>query len=181
MREKKFFSVQMIAEAGITLALAYVLSLFKLYKMPFGGSITISMLPIMLYAIRWGASAGFIVGTLFGVLSYMIEPYFVHPIQLLLDYPLPSAFIGLSGLTFMRDKDKFQGYLPFIILSYILKFSCHYFAGVVFFGQYAPEGMSPEYYSFIYNIQYNGPELILFIIVIALLWQPLSTLRRKQK
>lgn len=180
MKTNKYFSIQMIVEAGLSIALAYILSLFKVYEMPYGGSITLSMLPLMIFSIRWGMTNGFIIGILYGILSLIIKPQVVHPIQVLLDYPLPSAFIGLSGYSYLKDKTKLQGYIPSIIIAYVLKFACHFLAGVVFYGQYAPKGLSPAYYSFVYNIQYTGPELILFLIVIALLWSPLKSLRIKQ-
>lgn len=180
MNTKKYFNIQMMVEAGLSMALSYVLSLFKVYEMPYGGSITLSMLPLMIFSIRWGMSRGFIVGFLYGILSLIIKPQVVHPIQVLLDYPLPSAFIGLSGYSYLKDKSKLQGYIPSIIIAYILKFACHFLAGIIFYRKYAPEGLTPEYYSFIYNIQYTGPELVLFLVVIALLWSPLKSLRVKQ-
>ena len=98
---KKFFSLQMMVEGGIMLALAYVLNMFKLYTMPQGGDISLSMLPIMIFAIRWGGLPGFILGALYGILKLIVEPYVIHPAQLILDYPLPSAFVGLSGISFL--------------------------------------------------------------------------------
>lgn len=180
-QKRNSFSTQMIVEGGIMLALAYVLSLFSVYEMPQGGSISLSMLPIMIFALRWGAVPGVIVGALFGIINLIIKPQIYHPIQVLLDYPLPSAFIGLSGISLDKDKSKFTGYLPMIIVGYVLKFISHFLSGYVFFGEYAPEGMHPAKYSFIYNLSYNGPELILFIVVIAILWKPLKSVLVRQK
>ncbi|WP_282926558.1 energy-coupled thiamine transporter ThiT [Helcococcus kunzii] len=180
-RNKNFFSLQMIVEGGIMLALAYVLNMFKLYTMPQGGDISLSMLPIMIFAIRWGGIQGFILGILYGILKLIVDPYVIHPAQLILDYPLPSAFVGLSGISFLKDKKEFRGYLPMIVIAYALKFVAHYLSGLIFFPEYAPKGMSPAYYSFIYNITYLGPELLLFIIVIAVLWNPLKNVLVKQK
>lgn len=180
-QNKQFFSVQMIAEAGVAIALSYVLSLFKIYQMPQGGSVSLSMLPIMFFAVRWGGVQGMIVGALFGLLKLLINPYIIHPVQLIMDYPLPYAFLGLAGISYMKDKSKFVGYVPFIILAYVLKFLTHFLSGLIYFPEYAPEGMTPAYYSFLYNLQYSLPELIISIIVIALLWSPLRTLLKKQK
>jgi thiamine transporter len=38
---------------------------------------------------------------------------------------------------------------------------------VIFFGSYAPEGMSPVLYSFAYNIFYIGGEAVLTLAVLA--------------
>ena len=49
----------MMAESAIMLALATVLSIFKLYELPYGGSITIaSMLPLLIIAYRYGTGLG---------------------------------------------------------------------------------------------------------------------------
>lgn len=178
-KEKKFFSVQMITEAGITIALAYVLNLFKVIQMPQGGDVSLSMLPIMIFAIRWGGVKGAIVGALYGILKLIIKPDIVHPIQVLLDYPLPSAFVGIAGISLLKDKTELKGYLPMIILGYVLKFISHVISGVVFFAEYAGD-QNPLIYSLTYNITYTLPELIIFIIVIAILWNPLKRLIKTQ-
>lgn len=180
-RNKNFFSLQMIVEGGIMLALAYVLNMFKLYRMPQGGDISLAMLPIMIFAIRWGGIQGLILGILYGILKLIVDPDVIHPAQLILDYPLPSAFVGLSGISLLKDKKDFKGYLPMMIIAYVLKFFAHYLSGLVFFPEYAPKGMSPAYYSFIYNITYLGPELLIFIVVIAVLWNPLKNVLAKQQ
>ena len=46
-----------LVESGLMIALATILSYIKIFDMPQGGSITaVSMLPIILYATRWGVS-----------------------------------------------------------------------------------------------------------------------------
>lgn len=176
---KKIFSTQMITEAAIMIALAYILKLFTIFRMPQGGDISLSMLPILIFSIRWGALPGFIVGAVYGVVTLLINPFILHPLQVLLDYPLPSAFVGLAGISTSKDKDNIFGYIPFILLGYALKFLMHYLSGVIFFAEYAGE-MNPLLYSFIYNITYLGPEVIIFIIVLFILWNPLKSVLRRQ-
>ena len=49
MRNKK---IGILAECAVMLALAFALSMAKLYEMPLGGSVTVgSMLPIMMIGI----------------------------------------------------------------------------------------------------------------------------------
>ena len=48
-----------LAECSIMVSLATVLSVFKLFEMPYGGSITLaSFLPIVVVAYRHGSRAG---------------------------------------------------------------------------------------------------------------------------
>lgn len=178
MNKNKFFSTQMIVEAGIMLALAVILAQFKLYKMPQGGSISLKLLPLMIFAIRWGAPAGMVVGALFGVITLIIKPEIVHPIQVILDYPLPSALMGLAGISFSKNKSEFPGYIPFIVLSYVLRLVVHFLSGLIYFAEYTPEGMNPVHHSFIYNVTYLGPELVIFIVFMAIFWPYLTKLLR---
>jgi thiamine transporter len=48
---------------------------------------------------------------------------------------------------------------------------CHFISGIVFFGMYAPEGMSPVLYSAIYNGGYIGAELVISAVLIYMLVQ----------
>jgi len=56
----------------------------------------------------------------------------------------------------------------------LARFVMHFLSGVVFFGQYAPAGTSAALYSFIYNITYIGPEIILALFVAPLILRRLS-------
>ena len=43
-----------LCEAAMLIALAQILSYIKLYEFPNGGSVTLEMLPIILFAVRYG-------------------------------------------------------------------------------------------------------------------------------
>lgn len=162
MRNKK---ILMMMEIAVMVAFAYLLSLFRVGKMPQGGSVSLQMLPLFVIALRWGGVPGLVAGLLFSGIKMMVDPYIVHPIQALLDYPLAFAAVGLAG--FFKEKP-----LAGITVGGLSRFFMHFLAGVVFFGEYAGAGQSVYAYSAIYNITYMGPE-----IVIALLTAPL-VLRR---
>ena len=50
---------RMIAEAGVAIAIAQVLSFITLFHMPQGGSIkAASLVPLMIFAYRWGGTRG---------------------------------------------------------------------------------------------------------------------------
>ena len=91
-----------------------------------------------------------------------IEPFIVHPIQFVMDYPLPFALLGLAG---------FFKKLPLIgvIIGIIGRFFSHFISGVVYFSDYAPEGMSPVLYSAVYNATYLIPSMVVCAIVIYIL------------
>ena len=59
----KKWSTKMLVEAGIMIALSIVLSRIKIYEAPQGGSVTAgSMIPIILFAMRWGVGPGVVAG-----------------------------------------------------------------------------------------------------------------------
>lgn len=49
---------RMLAEGGIMIALALVLGLLKPYEFPRAGSISLEMLPLFVFCIRWGFGRG---------------------------------------------------------------------------------------------------------------------------
>ena len=81
------------------MALAVVTSYIKVASLPFGGSITLfSMMFICLIGYIYGAKTGLITGMAYGILQFLIEPYIFAPLQVLLDYPMAFAGLGLAGL-----------------------------------------------------------------------------------
>ena len=97
---KKFDSkkIYVLAEGAVMLALAIVLSRFKLYQMPAGGSINLfGYLPLFVFAVRHGVGKGMLVGAIFGLLDFILHPYFVNVVQVLLDYILAYGSLGLAG------------------------------------------------------------------------------------
>lgn len=175
---KKKWNVRMLTEGGMMIALATILSYLKIYKAPMGGSVTAgSMIPIIIFAIRWGIVPGLAVGSAYGVLQFILEPYFYHPIQFLLDYPLAFGLLGLAGIAYyMKDKDSVKGYINIFLAIFIAisgRMICHILSGVVFFAEYAGD-KNPWLYSIQYNAFYLIPELIISCTIIAILWKPLQ-------
>lgn len=178
----KKWSTKMIVEAGIMVALAYLLSRVKIYEAPQGGSVTAgSMIPILLFAMRWGMGPGIITGAVFGVLKLMLGGWFFSPAQALLEYPIAFGLLGLAGVfSNSNDMDTPRNYLN-IVLSVLLaiggRFVCHLLAGVIFFGEYAGT-QNPWIYSLIYQSSYLIPEFIISSVILSLIWKPLSRIEK---
>lgn len=156
----------MLAEAGITLAMAWVLSQFTIFKMPMGGSVTAgSMVPLLVFAWRWGGLRGMLVCALYGVMDFMLgEKWSFHPISLIFDYPVAFGFMGVAG--FFGRKPSGLAVGTFVAL--LGRFLCHVLSGVVVFASYAPEGQSPLLYSILYNGSYLLPELVISFALVFL-------------
>jgi len=159
---KKKWTVRMLANAALCIALAFILSYIRLYKMPQGGSITLaSMLPIFMFAYAYGVGPGMLAGFAYGILQFIQDAYFVHPVELLLDYPLAYAMLGLAGMA-SKFSDQW-GLIPGIVIGTFCRFLCAFVAGLVFFGSFAPEGQSVLVYSASYNGAYLVPEAVICI------------------
>lgn len=157
--------VKKLVYSALGVALALVTSYIKLWNMPMGGSVTLfSMLFICLIGYWFGAKYGLITGVAYGLLQFIIDPYMVSIWQVLFDYPLAFGGLGLSGL-FCNKKWGLQiGYIVGVVGRFI--FST--LSGVIFFAEYAPEGMNPWVYSTLYQGSYLGTELVMTLIIISI-------------
>lgn len=158
-----------LVEIGITAALAFILSMVRLYRMPQGGSITLEMVPLFYLAFRSGTWPAVWAGAVLGLLNLATDAYVIHPIQLLLDYPIPFAVLGVAG---MFRSHPIWG----MTVGGALRLAIHVLAGVVFWSSYAPEGQNVWVYSLVYNATYLVPQLVLSIAVMLIvmrtnLWQ----------
>ncbi len=148
-RQKTKWSSKLLAYAALSIALAFVLSYIRLWRMPQGGTVTpASMLPMMLFSYAFGFGPGLIASLAYGLLQAIQDPYIVGFWQFLLDYPIAYAMIGLMGLL-MKNQKKWTLYAGMAGVS-ILRMACHTLSGVLFFAEYAGE-MNPWVYSLGYN------------------------------
>lgn len=166
---------------GMCIAIAFVLSYIRLYKMPYGGSITLaSMFPIILYAIIFGPVPGIIAGVAYGFLQLIQDAWVLNWAQLLFDYPLAYGCLGLAGMAPRVLKNIQLRLCMAIPIAILGRGLMHFISGVIFFADSAPEGMNPIYYSFIYNASYLVPELIItLILALALASTPIYSVMRK--
>lgn len=162
------WNAAMIAKAAVCVALAYVLSLVKIFRMPMGGSVSlIAMYPLILFAVAFGPLEGLLIGCVYGLLQLIIDPYVIHPLQLLADYPLAYAALALAcaaKLLPLNDKLKLPAA---VLLGYLGRYLMAVLSGVVFFAEYAGE-QNVWIYSLVYNISYLGPEALVCMAVAAI-------------
>lgn len=161
---KTVWSTKMLALGAVCMALSNVLSMIKLFDMPQGGSVTpASMLPLMLFAYVYGVGPGMTVGAVYGVMQFIIEPYFLSVPQMLLDYPIAFAMVGLAGL-FSKNENRALGLSLGVVLGSLGRFVAAVLSGVVFFAEYAGD-QNPWVYSIGYNGAYMLPECIICVVL----------------
>lgn len=169
MERASSIKVKMLVEGAMMIAIASILSMIKVFEMPYGGSVTAaSMVPIMIYAYRWGGAQGILAGCVYGILQFVLGPYAAHPLSIVLDYPVAFGCLGLTGYIAHKTED-IKLMLLGIALAVSGRFLAHFISGFVFFYMYAPESMSPVIYSLVYNANYLVPEMVISMTVFSLL------------
>lgn len=160
---------RMIAEAGVAIAIAQVLSFITLFHMPQGGSIkAASLVPLMIFAYRWGGTRGIWAGVVYGVLHFLLGfKSSIHYLSIILDYLVAYGAIGVCGYF----KDNLTGLVSGSIVAIALRWFASVTSGAVVFASYAPQGQNPWIYSMIYNASYMVPDGILNIIVLLFVYQ----------
>ena len=166
----------MLVEGAIMIALAVVLSLVKVYKLPWGGSITLlSMLPICMFSIKYGVLRGLFVSFAYAAIMLLTDlgevlSWGLTPETLIacfaLDYLLAYTVIGVAGI--FRTK-KLPGWIAGTAVALLLRFAAHFLSGVLIWHSFGElwDGFSTEN-EFIYSALYNGsymlPEIIFTVI-----------------
>lgn len=164
-RKQKTNTKTMVVSA-LLVGLSIVLTRITIWSLPQGGSVSLfGMLPIVICAYFFGTRRAVMCGMCVGMIDLIFKPYVIHPIQLLLDYPLAFGAIGFAGLIFMAKKD---GLIPAYLFGVLCRYICAVISGVVFFGAYAPEGFSALTWSLWYNVVYLAIEAAGTVILLLI-------------
>ena len=171
-----------LVEGAIMVALAIILSFIKVFKLPWGGSITLlSMLPIVIYSIRNGVKWGMFASVVYALLQMFIDLGEVMSWglnatalvgTLVLDYIIAFSVLGLAGI--FRFKPIVGG-IAGIVVAVFLRYVSHVISGSVIFHSVGAiwEGFSTEN-SWIYSLLYNGaymlPEMVFTVIGAVILF-----------
>lgn len=170
--------IRMLCEAAVLMALAQILSYIRLYEFPNGGSLDCAMLPIILFAVRYGAGWGTGVGFVYGAMQY----FFANGISIdwttiICDYFIAYAMLGLGAGLFHGNKN---GVFFGALSGGILRFLAHLVVGAVVWGKWMPDeffGMTmtnPWFYSALYNGSYMLPDIAICLVLFGLLYRPLK-------
>ncbi len=164
-REKRKMGAKQIAFCAMVLALGTVTSMIKLYEFPFGGAVTcFSMLFVCLAGYFYGPATGILTAVAYGILQFLLGPYVLFPVQVIVDYPLAFGALGLSGVFYKSKNGLVKGYLLGICGRYVFAV----LSGWLFFGEYAWEGWPALPYSLAYNAAYIFAEGIATIIILKI-------------
>ena len=175
---KKRDTTRMLCEGAIMVALALVLGLTsKVFELPQGGSISLEMLPLFVFCVRWGMGSGFIACFAFSILQIFVQGAVTWGWQsIILDYILAFGVIGVAGLGHGHKYGIFWGSL----LGAAARFIIHFISGITIYRILAPTELfnatftSPWMYSLAYNGSYVLIDTVLCLIVFGVLYRPLN-------
>ena len=169
---------RMLCEGAVMVVLAQILGYIKLWQMPWGGTVCLSMLPIFLFACRWGLGPGLMSGFVLGVLQFLFDGGFALGWQSIIgDYLIAFTVLGLAGLFRGKKSSIFLGTL----VGSCARFLVHYVVGATVWAGLMPEeffGMTmttPWFYSLLYNGFYMVIDAVLCLLVFALLFTSMKT------
>lgn len=165
-----------LLEGAVMIALATILSLITIIRMPFGGGITAaSMIPIVLVAYRRKIKWGTIIALTYGALQLLLgmenlqyaTSFAAVCAIVFLDYIAAFAVLGLGG--FFRDKmmSQTRELILGTSLACLLRYTCHVVAGCTVWAGVSIPTSDGLIYSLAYNAAYMIPETI---ITIAGIW-----------
>lgn len=177
-KTSKRWNAKMVAMGALSIALSFVLSCIRLFRMPTHGSVTPgSMLPIMLFAASYGIGPGLLAGLAYGVLQYFQDPQFLNVWQFLFDYLLAFAALGLAGIAWNKDIKWLYLSIPIAVLGRAVS---AVLAGIMWAYEYLDYGLSigsmqfssPILYSIVYNGVYLIPEVIICLLLAFFIAKP---------
>ena len=166
LTKKSQWTTRRLAYAAMCIAIAFVLSCIKLFRMPQGGSVTpAAMLPLILFCMACGPVQGLAVGCAFGLLQLIEDPYVIHPIQLILDYPAAYGAMCVACLAnLLPEKAKYFRLPLGVVLGYLARLVMAVLSGVIFFAEYAGD-QNVLLYSLGYNAAYLAPEMVIAVLI----------------
>ena len=177
---------------ALALAIKGISQLIPFSNLPYGGSITIILVPLCLVGLLCGPVWGIVVPVLFSVFNFLwdgVSSWTANTsaviLTLFLDYIVAFGFCGISSL-FRKPFFEKKAYAPLlaVLLSGILRLISHFFSGVIVWNNiwdyegpivmdWSKGGIS---YSLVYNTSYMIPTIILSLLVMAYLLKPMYSL-----
>lgn len=169
-----------IALIAMYVALAVVLNYLKemmpFLNMPNGGSVDISLIPLVVGALHLGVADAMLMGILFWFITFVMgmNNYFINYTQYGLDYIIPAFAVGFAGLGKVKT-NKLFGYLG-IVLMMLVKYVSVLLSGAYFWmpsGEAAGSALA-WINTFTYNTGYNVATLVILLVFYAIFEKTVS-------
>lgn len=178
---QKKMSLSVWIEGTVVAAMAMALSFIPIESANAAFDLSLGLVPLVLYSYRRGAKAGLLAGFVWGLLNIILGSAmknFISVPQIIFEYPFAFAFGGLGGIFATRVREAMTNKqdkkaITFVafggIIAVLSRWFWHYWAGVLVWGMYAPEGMSPYWYSLIFNGASAVANIVYVVVVLSIL------------
>jgi thiamine transporter len=161
--------------AGVAMALSYI----PIETPNAAFDLSVGLIPLAVYAARRGTIPAIAAGFVWGLLHIILGKAYILSIpQVIFEYPFAFAFAGFGGLFAKKLRHSISvkengRVITWVVASSVVavfaRWFWHFWAGVLVWGDYAPEGMSPVLYSFIFNGASFLANAAMLIIVLSAL------------
>ncbi len=195
---------RVMVESAVLIAATVILSFIKIYEAPLGGSVTLfSMVPLMIISMRhglgWGLGSSFVysvIKLLLGANNFAYVPTLLGILTtIVFDYAIAYTSIGLAGAfrkcSFTKNETTNKTITAFlgVLLACLTRFASHFFCGAVVWYEITKRGEWNDYvqtvgsllYSFVYNITYLGPEIVMTLIAVPVIVTLLKIMKKADK
>jgi thiamine transporter len=178
---------KMLTESALLVALATVLAMYAVFKLPNGGSVTIgSMIPIMLISLKYSLGWSLLAALAYSLIQ-MITGFYAPPVatlgyyilMILLDYVVAFGVLCLAGPVYRALNKGLSPRLRLMtaaVLCIAMRFVCHFLSGMIIWAAYAPEGQLLWLYSLFYNGSYMLAEGLISGLILYLAGPKLAAL-----
>ena len=177
-KEKKHETVRALCEGAVSLALAVVLSYLEFDIGAQGGSISFTMVPLIVYVLRRGPAYGFSATLAFGLIKFMLGGEIIAWQSIVFDYLLAYGVLGIAfvALYIKRCSNAVKAIVGTLIAC-VVRFFIHFLSGVTIYAEWMPEeflGMTMSnvaVYSILYNGLYMLPSTICVLVAAPVLFE----------
>ena len=156
--------------SAIAIALAFITSYIQVFKLPWGGSVTLfSMFFVCFVGYLYGPSTGLTAAFAYGILQFLQSggSYILSLPQVLFDYILAFAALGIAGFFYKSKRGLIIGFIAGCIARGVFAS----IAGYLYWMDYMPESF-PKKLAFLYPIAYNYSyiliEMVLTLVLLAI-------------
>ena len=171
--------MRIFIEGAMMIAVAQILSLIPT-GIGSSFSVSIGSIPIILFALRHGWQKGLVVGLSYGLFKIAIgDVYWLHFAQGMIEYTIPYTCLGLAGLfseplkrqlSFKGENSANKYIVSASFLAITARYFWHFLAGVLYWGEFAPEGWSPFIFSLVFNGASGLATAVASILILVLLF-----------
>jgi len=178
MRNTKLITM---IEGAIIAGVCVALSFIPLNTANASFDLSLGLIPLGVYALRRGALPGMAVGFVWGILLIVLGKAYILTIpQVLIEYPVAFAFGGFGGVLAGLLRRELAAERPGAAMRTVVFAGClaaaarwffHFWAGFIFWGSYAPEGVSPFVFSLFFNGISAAANAVMLAVVLPILFR----------